>query len=100
MNNIPNTKNSDIIREFYHFMRNSNAGEKHINNNLKIVMSFNNSLEQDFVFENVRRSHILNFLDSKIKLTEEDPDKRWITTWNVYLNHLKYFLDCLCKQQT
>jgi len=39
------------------------------------------------------KGHIINFLDSKIKTPEEDPDKKWITTWNVYLNHLKYFLD-------
>ena len=34
---------------------------------------------------------ILAFLDSKIKSNEEDPDGRWITTWNHYLSHLKYF---------
>ena len=22
---------------------------------------------------------------------EEDPDRKWITTWNHYLSHLKYF---------
>jgi hypothetical protein len=30
-------------------------------------------------------------LDSKIKGTEVDPDKRWITTWNDYLGRIKYF---------
>ena len=28
---------------------------------------------------------------SKIKGIEEDPDKRWITTWNDYLGRIKYF---------
>jgi len=30
-------------------------------------------------------------LDTKIKSVEEDPDKRWITTWNDYLVRMKYF---------
>ncbi|MGE5683720.1 MAG: hypothetical protein ACM3ZS_01085 [Nitrososphaerota archaeon] len=34
---------------------------------------------------------ITSFLDSKIKGTEVDPDKRWITTWNDYLGRIKYF---------
>jgi len=72
-------------------MKSTNAGEKHINNNLKIIMSFANTLEQDIDLESAKRSHIINFLNSKMKTPEEDPDKKWITTWNVYLNHLKYF---------
>jgi hypothetical protein len=34
---------------------------------------------------------ITSFLDSKIKAVEQDPDKRWITTWNDYLGRIKYF---------
>ncbi len=30
-------------------------------------------------------------MDSKIKSSDIDPEKRWITTWNHYLNHLKFF---------
>ena len=30
-------------------------------------------------------------MDSKIKGVEQDPDKRWITTWNDYLGRIKYF---------
>ena len=36
---ISKTENADVIREFYQFMKNSDAGDKHINNNLKIIMS-------------------------------------------------------------
>ena len=72
-------------------MKSSNAGEKHINNNLKTIMSFTNTPGENEYLGDVKRSHIINFLDSKIKTPEEDPDKKWITTWNVYLNHLKYF---------
>jgi integrase/recombinase XerD len=37
------------------------------------------------------RIQITSFLDSKIKGVEQDPDKRWITTWNDYLGRIKYF---------
>ena len=30
-------------------------------------------------------------MDTKIKANEQDPDKRWITTWNDYLGRIKYF---------
>ena len=33
------------------------------------------------------------FWIAKIKSIEEDPDKKWITTWNDYLSDIKYFLD-------
>jgi hypothetical protein len=34
---------------------------------------------------------LIKFLDTKIKTIEEDPDARWITTWNHYLSHIKHF---------
>jgi integrase/recombinase XerD len=40
-------------------------------------------------------------LDTKIKNSEEDPDKYWITTWNDYLGRIKYFFRWLynCKDK-
>jgi integrase/recombinase XerD len=32
------------------------------------------------------------FLDTKIKNIQQDPDKRWITTWNHYLHRIKHFI--------
>jgi hypothetical protein len=41
---------------------------------------------------NVRqKEQLIAFLDTKIKTSEEDPEKKWITTWNHYLAHIKYF---------
>jgi integrase/recombinase XerD len=34
---------------------------------------------------------ITNFLNSKLKSIEDDPDRRCLTTWNDYLGRLKYF---------
>jgi len=68
------------------------CSEKHINNNLKAIMNFDSGLDPKISFLDIkRRDQILSFLDSKIKSAEEDPDGGWITTWNHYLSHLKYF---------
>ena len=31
-------------------------------------------------------------MDTKIKSIQEDPDKKWITTWNDYLSDIKYLI--------
>jgi len=63
-----------------------------MNNNLKAIMNFDGSLDSKTSFPEIqRRDQILIFLDSKRNSTEEHPDGLWITTWNHYLSHLKYF---------
>jgi len=41
----------------------------------------------------VDKKQILTFLDQKRKTPEEDPDKKWITTWNDYLWRINIFID-------
>jgi integrase/recombinase XerD len=89
---IRNSTNQLLVREFYDFMKTNGCSEKHINNNLKAVMNFDGTLDSKPCFLEIQtRDQILTFLDGKIKSSEEDPDGRWITTWNHYLSHLKYF---------
>jgi integrase/recombinase XerD len=89
---IRNPTNQLLVREFYDFMKSNGCSEKHINNNLKAVMNFDGTLDSKTCFLEIQtRDQILSFLDSKIKSAEVDPDGRWITTWNHYLSHLKYF---------
>ncbi len=38
-----------------------------------------------------KKGQITSFLNTKIKDIPVDPDKRWIITWNHYLNRLKLF---------
>jgi hypothetical protein len=42
-------------------------------------------------YEIKRKEQITQFLDRKIKTQEEDPDKKWITTWNHNLVRIKHF---------
>jgi hypothetical protein len=90
--NIPNSKNREIINDFLEYMRINSSSEHHQNNNLKIVIAFCNFIDKDVSFYDInKKEQILEFLNTKVKNYDEDPDKRWITTWNNYLNRLRLF---------
>ena len=89
---IPNTKNIEIMHEFLDYMRKNDSSEHHQNNNLKVAIAFANFLGKYISFDEIqKKEQVLAFLETKIKTSEEDPDKRWITTWNNYLNRIKLF---------
>jgi integrase/recombinase XerD len=89
---IPNPTNSMLITEFHKYMETSGASERHQNNSLKMVIAFAFFIGEDVTFYSIKsKEQICSFLDTKIKNQEQDPDKRWITTWNYYLVHLKRF---------
>src|ERR1044071_9816136 len=89
---IPNHTNSVLISEFHKYMETSDASERHQNNSLKMVIAFAFFRGQNATYYDVKsKEQIYSFLDTKVKSQEEDPDKRWITTWNYYLVHLKRF---------
>jgi hypothetical protein len=46
-----------------------------------------------------KKDQVLSFLNTRIKGTEIDPDKRWIRTWNDYLQRIKYFFRWLYNKR-
>ena len=50
-------------------------------------------------YEIYKRDQLIAFLDTRIKDAEIDPDKRWIRTWNDYLQRIKYFFRWLYNQK-
>ena len=50
--NIPNSKNIEIVNEFLEYMRNNGSSEHHQNNNLKVVITFGNFIGKDISFLN------------------------------------------------
>lgn len=87
---VPNPINSAIIREFSEYMKLNESSENHQNNNLKAVLAFAAFLGRSTTLYNIQaKDQIVRFLDTKIK--KEDPEKKWITTWNNYLTRLKLF---------
>jgi len=52
------------------------ASERHQNNNLKAIIAFAKFLDSSITFHDVqRKEQILEFLNTKVKPLEEDPDK-------------------------
>jgi hypothetical protein len=89
---VPNPINGEIINQFYHYMKGSDVSENHQNNCLKVVIALANFLGTDITFFDIKnKEQITSFLDTKVKSREEDPDKKWITTWNHYLNRIRLF---------
>ena len=85
--NIPNSKNIEIIKEFLEYMRSNDSSEHHQNNNLKVVISFGNFIGNDNSFYDInKKEQILAFLNTKIKSYDEDPDKSCITTFHLNKN--------------
>ena len=90
---VPNKENSAIIYDFYNYMQEKGSSENHQVNNLKVVIDFANFLGPNITFYNIKkREQIIAFLNTKIKSSIIDPDKRWITTWNHFLNRIKLFM--------
>ena len=83
---LSNSINSKLISKLYEYMNKNRLSESHINNTLKTNMLFSEFLVREISFHDVKnKEQIIDFLDSKMKNPELDPDKKWITTWNDYL---------------
>ena len=97
---IPNTVNGSLIEEFYNYMKDNDSSERHQNNALKVVIAYTKFLGSDITLYDVKhKEEITRFLDSKIKPIEQDPDRKWITTWNHYLHRIKHLFRSLYNQR-
>ena len=88
---VPNQRNASIISDFCKYMQDKGSSENHQVNNLKVVIDFAKFLGAVTFYEVKERDQITCFLNKKIKSIEQDPEKRWITTWNHYMNRIKLF---------
>ena len=90
--NLSNSSNSEILIEFLTHMKNNGSSERHQNNNLIVMIEFANYFDSNLTFYDInKKEQILLFLDTKIKDSSIDPEKRWITSWNHYLVRIKLF---------
>src|SRR5215203_4874612 len=83
-------------------MKRAGTSEKYQNNNIKALIVYSKFLGPSISFYEIEnKSQVISFLDTKIKNSENDPDKRWITTWNDYLVRIKYFFRWMynCKDK-
>jgi hypothetical protein len=76
------------------------SSENHQNNNLKAILSWAKFLGANTTFYDIeRKEQIVTFLNTKTKTSDEDPEKRWITTWNHYLHRIMLFLRWLYNRR-
>lgn len=97
---IPNPTNASLVAEYHKFMKENGASERHQNNALKAVIPYAVFLGPNTSLNDVnKREQITGYLDTKIKSIEEDPDKKWITTWNDNLHRIKHLFRWLYNQR-
>lgn len=103
LNNIrslDNPNNAKLIHEFYIYLRSVNTSESYQNQNIKALINLARFFGKNLEFTQISKKEvILSFLDSKIKSKEEDPDGKWMRTWNDYLQRIKYFFRWLYNEK-
>lgn len=96
---VPNPDNAALLTEFFHYKESSGNRARQIKNSLYSPMLFAQHLGASKTFFDVsKKNEIIEFLNTRKKLLEIDPDERWITTWNDYLNRIKHFYRWLYNQ--
>jgi integrase/recombinase XerD len=89
---VPNPINSSLIQEFYQFMVDNHKSDSYKKNNIKALILFSHELAPNVTFYDLQKKEkILEFLNKRIKSKSDDPDEKWITTWNDYLGRIKFF---------
>jgi hypothetical protein len=92
LSNVSNPINASLINEFYQYLIEIGTSVKYQNQNLKQIIKLARYLGTEKTFYDVRaKDEIISFLNTKIKDINQDPDKKWITTWNDYLRRIKCF---------
>src|SRR5919108_6347364 len=64
------------------------------------ITTFAASLGSNVTFLDIKESDpIICFLDSKLKSTNDDPERKSVITWNDYLSRIKYFFRWLSNNK-
>ena len=88
---LSNIVNKDLILEYYRYLISRDTSINYQKDNIKLLLLFAKFLEIKTFHEVKECETIVLFLDTRRKSKEEDPEQKWITTWNDYLWRLKMF---------
>jgi hypothetical protein len=89
---ISNDVNRQLIHEYHKYLVSRDTSTNYQKDNVKLIYMFAKFLGESKIFNDVEDSEtIMAFLDIKRKSKGEDPEQKWITTWNDYLWRLKMF---------
>jgi integrase/recombinase XerD len=88
-----NDINRQLIKDYHRYLIARDTGTNYQKDNVKLIHMFAKFLKEYKTFYDVKDSEIIiAFLDTRRK-NKEDPNQKWITTWNDYLWRIKYFFN-------
>src|SRR5690606_8394858 len=96
---VPNPANAALLLELNDYMRRTGASDSHIKNEVYSNLLFAMHLKERSFFDISKQSEIISFLDTKRKSKDVDPEERWKTTYNDYLDSIKFFYRWLYNQR-
>ncbi len=94
---IEDNLNKTLIQEFSKYLISKDTSASYQRNCIKIMLMFAAFLQSRKKEEKTNLSQvtsiddIIAFLDTRRKTKDEDPEQKWITTWNDYLWRIKIF---------
>ncbi len=93
---VENNLNKDLMHEFSKYLISKDTSASYQRNCIKIMLMFADFLqsrkeEKNNLSEVNSIDDIISFLDTRKKTKDEDPEQKWITTWNDYLWRIKIF---------
>jgi integrase/recombinase XerD len=91
IDDLSNIVNKDLILEYYRYLVSRDTSINYQKDNIRLLLLFAKFLEIKTFHEVKECETIVIFLDTRRKSKEEDPEQKWITTWNDYLWRLKMF---------
>jgi hypothetical protein len=81
---VQNTDNKQVMQEYHKFLIDTDKSEHSQRNTMKLVLLFSdflqskNNINTSSFLQVKDKETILEFLDSKKKSKEEDPDQKWL----------------------
>jgi hypothetical protein len=73
-----------LVSEFHQYKISNGSSERHQNNNLKAIVCFARFLGPTISFLDIcKKEQVLPFLDTKIKNSEEDPEKETLKAFSM-----------------
>ncbi len=54
-------ENASLIKGFYEFMKSNNSSERHIINNLKVIVNFDKFFKSEKLLKDIKRQDIKSF---------------------------------------
>ena len=92
IDSLPNSRNRQLIHKFTDFMKNADISEKYQKDNLFVIILFAMYLGDRELSGMDKPRGVMEFLDTRRKDLSADPERKWIRTWNDYLQRIKYFM--------